>query len=137
MAAVSRPLRLLVLVLAVGLAAGGVTALTVEPARAAVTFVGAASASSGGGNTVTISKPVGLQAGDVMLASIAVPDGGATPAPSGWIPIRHDQQASVLAQDLYYRVATATEPPSYVWTTSVAEQSAGAIVAYQIGRAHV
>ncbi|MFJ7566547.1 DUF6701 domain-containing protein [Herminiimonas sp. NPDC097707] len=74
-----------------------------------------------GGNVLTINKPVGVLADDIMIASISVGLNGivVTP-PSGWILVRQVVRSGTNSSTLqtYYRVATGSDPASYSWTFS-------------------
>jgi hypothetical protein len=68
-----------------------------------------------------INVPTGTVAGDVMLASIAVqPSSIVITAPAGWTLVRSTTQAAATSSRMatYYRVATAAEPASYLWSFS-------------------
>ena len=78
-------------------------------------------------SSLTINKPTGTIAGDVMVAAIAtVPSTIPITPPAGWTLIQSQQQTtsntSVLAT--YYRVAGASEGTSYTWTLSNAHSGA-------------
>ena len=82
-----------------------------------------------------INVPAGTVAGDVMVASIAVqPSGIAITAPAGWTLVRNNAQAAGSSSRMatYYRVATAGEPASYLWTFSGAASTgaAGGIISF-------
>lgn len=88
---------------------------------------------TGGANatTLTLNRPAGTQAGDVLIAHVAGRNPSLTmSAPSGWTLIRRDFLASTIDQRLYYRVATTSEPASYAWTASGATHLGGGIAAY-------
>lgn len=74
-----------------------------------------------GGNVLTINKPAGVLADDIMIASIAVGLNTivVTP-PSGWILVRQVSRSGTNSSTLqtYYRVATGSDPASYSWTFS-------------------
>ena len=83
---------------------------------------------------LTINRPIGTVAGDVMIAAI-----GTTPTsipitpPLGWTLIQSQQQAantsSVVAT--FYRVAGASEPVSYTWMLPTNHAGAvGGILSY-------
>jgi len=83
---------------------------------------------------LTINRPAGTIAGDVMLAFISVRSAAVQiTAPAGWA-----SQAAVVQnagnssrQQLFYKVAGAAEPASYTWTFDSAHQgAAGGIVSY-------
>jgi MSHA biogenesis protein MshQ len=68
-----------------------------------------------------INMPAGTVANDVMVASIAVrPDTMVIAAPAGWTLVRETPQGAGNASRMatYYRVATGSEPASYLWTFS-------------------
>jgi len=70
---------------------------------------------------LTINKPPGTVAGDVMIASVAVTLSTITIAPpTGWMPIREVVQGSATSSRLatFYRIAGPAEPASYTWTFS-------------------
>ena len=100
---------------------------TATPTPASViTFVGAGplTDSSSPVATLTVSRPAGVTAGEVMIAQIVVFDASGTnmPSASGWSLIRDDSIGSAgsnqMTSWLYYRVATASEPGSYTWNLS-------------------
>jgi hypothetical protein len=78
---------------------------------------------------LTISKPAGLAAGDVMLASIAVASNATATAPTGWTQIGTLTSGS-MRQTIYWHVAVASEPASYTWSFSSNQNAVGGIVAY-------
>jgi len=73
--------------------------------------------------TVTVTKPAGVMTGDLLIAQIVVWDGTGTNVPfalpGGWTSIRHDtvisNNGNRITSWLYYKVASPTEPTSYVW----------------------
>ena len=82
-----------------------------------------------------INVPAGTVAGDVMVASIAVqPSTIVITPPAGWTLVRNNTQAAGSSSRMatYYRVATAGEPASYVWTFSGAASTgaAGGIMSF-------
>lgn len=75
--------------------------------------------------SVTINVPSGVSSGDVMVAGITFSNGSSvtlTP-PSGWILIsgtrcdNNDSSGAYSSIAMYYKVAGASEPASYTWTT--------------------
>jgi hypothetical protein len=110
---------------------------TATPVAGSITFVGAGplADSSTAVTTVTVGRPTGVQAGDVMLAQIVVYDGNASDlptAPSGWTSIRHDavSNGNLATSWLYYKVAVASEPASYGWKIA-SNFAAGAMGAWR------
>ncbi|MCY1043672.1 cell wall anchor protein [Corallococcus sp. bb12-1] len=93
------------------------------------------SSSTAGGislTTLTLTKPAGTVAGDVLLARIVnrnVVAAVATP-PAGWTFLRSDQSASQIKAWVFYKVATASEPASYAFTLDLASNLAGSISAF-------
>jgi len=95
------------------------------------------SADNGAGSTtLTIARPTGLAADDVMIAAIAVRGGsttGITP-PAGWALVPGGtnpiDNGTTLRLAVYYKVATAAEPASYTWTFSALQKASGGIQAY-------
>ena len=83
---------------------------------------------------LTINKPVGTVAGDVMVAAISTtPSTISITPPMGWSLLQSQRQnantSSVAAA--YYRVAGASEPASYTWTLSNGHAGAvGGILSY-------
>ncbi|MGH2556938.1 MAG: hypothetical protein ACRDHO_14660 [Actinomycetota bacterium] len=98
-----------------------------RPAEAAssIAFRGVSSAANAGRATLTVWRPHGVQAGDVMIASIVYRRWPRVTAPPGWTRFRRNPHAN-----LYYRVATDTEPDSYTWRFSPRRRAVGVIVAY-------
>lgn len=97
----------------------------------------AATSNGGGGPSLTIAKPAGVVAGDVMVAFVNIlnVDGDMT-APADWILIRNDVQDGLLLQTdvncfAYWKRAGGAEPADYTWTFSATANMVGAIAAYQ------
>lgn len=94
----------------------------------------------GSTSAVTILKPTGIVANDVMIAAIHSGWCGAntiTP-PAGWTLINSTSNtgpgcgssSTQILLATYYRVATASEPTAYVFTGSASQYLVGGIVAY-------
>ena len=102
-----------------------------EASASVITFRGSTSAGAPSGTlTLTIHRPSGTAAGDVMIASIAVrPDTAAITAPANWTLVRRIDNTNVNANSVavYYKVAGASEPANYTWTFSTSTGSAGGI----------
>ncbi|MDP9330199.1 MAG: Ig-like domain-containing protein [Actinomycetota bacterium] len=90
--------------------------------------------STWGGNRMArrlrLGAPSGLQVGDVLLAEIAVGGAPRITPPTGWIQIRTDA-SDVQKQSVFYKVATDTEPTTYIWRFSRAKPAAGGILDYR------
>ena len=103
------------------------------PPTGGILFRSAASDESSSSRTsVTIRRPAGTRPGDVMVASVVVNDSfpEITP-PSGWTLVRKDENRTAVRQDVFYKVATASDPSSFTWTiTSSVRLLAGTIASY-------
>jgi hypothetical protein len=96
-----------------------------------VVRVGSSSNSASGATSLTLGRPAGTAAGDVMVASIVTSDdAAAATAPDGWTVVRDDAIRGALRQTIYRRVAESSEPPAYTWTLSRRVQVAGGISSY-------
>jgi len=76
---------------------------------------GAVSTATSVGSTLTVPRPTGVAAGDVLIASLdaRLPADAWIGAPSGWTLIRRDSSGpgyGWLTQALYYRDAGPAEP---------------------------
>jgi hypothetical protein len=83
-----------------------------------LTYIGSATGDTGTTPQVKVTVPVppGTKQGDVMLALLQADYGnvGGT-LPSGWTLINEHLEGRDLSLHAYYRIAAATEPPSYTW----------------------
>ena len=80
---------------------------------------------------MTLARPVGTAAGQVMVASIVSNDDDPQfAAPAGWTLVRDDSIPDALRQAVYLKVAGEAEPPSYSWTLSQYRRVAGGITTY-------
>jgi hypothetical protein len=121
-----------------------VLALAALPASAQISFRAASSATAAGITpafraaasaatttaTLTITKPSGTAANDVLIASIAVtPSSVAITAPSGWTLVRRTDNAGPTSSSLavYYKAALTGEPASYAWGVSGAGFAVGGV----------
>jgi len=66
---------------------------------------------------LTINKPAGTVANDVMVAAIAFNhDSVVITPPAGWTLVRRvENNDAILGIEVHYRVAGASEPASYTW----------------------
>lgn len=85
--------------------------------------------------TLTINRPTGTVANDMMIAAIGVRPSTATiSAPSGWTLVRRtDNGGSGGASNslaVFRRTAGASEPASYAWDVTGATQSVGGIQSF-------
>jgi hypothetical protein len=82
--------------------------------------------------SITVNVPTGVQAGDLLVAQIAVNHGtdATITAPSGWTLVLRTDQSNKLGQAIYRHAWVSGDPASYTWTFSANQQAAGAILAY-------
>ena len=89
-----------------------------------------------GSHTITISKPPGLQAGDVMVAMLGADYSIPGDSP-GWTKFAERDENRDLTGQGFFRVATDVEPSSYTWpitrgsTTRNNEIASGTIAAFR------
>ncbi len=121
----------LYLIVAIALA---FTAMNIVVVRAATTISLRAdtSTTNGAGTTgLTIAKPSGAAAGDVLVAQIVVNSGSTTiTPPSGWKLIRSTASSTAMVMASYYKVAGSSEPSSYKWSFSATQPATGGISDY-------
>jgi hypothetical protein len=84
---------------------------------------------------VPVTKPAGVQSGDLLLAQILVFDGTGSnvpTAPTGWTNIRKDSatDGNQLTSWLYYKTAGSAEPSSYAWSIN-SQWAAGVMGAWR------
>jgi hypothetical protein len=94
-------------------------------ASGGIAFRAASSKGTKLAKTITITKPSGVQSGDVLIAGLYVREQPTITPPSGWTLIRQDGKAYS-----YVHVAGPAEPASYKWTFPAVHTAAGGIVAY-------
>ncbi|MCY1035264.1 cell wall anchor protein [Corallococcus sp. BB11-1] len=105
---------------------------TTGQALSTIAYRSSSTASGTTRTSLSITKPAGTVAGDVLLARIInrnVVAAVATP-PAGWTFLRSDQSASQIKAWIFYKVATASEPTSYAFTLDLASYMAGSISAF-------
>jgi hypothetical protein len=99
-------------------------------AVAAPVFRAASGAS--GNNSVYLTTPVGVVAGDVLVAHVSNRDNWPLPTPAGWTLVRRDSNGAQLQAAVFWRLATASEPAGVTFTLTGASNSqiVGGILAY-------
>ncbi|MDH3397302.1 MAG: right-handed parallel beta-helix repeat-containing protein, partial [Acidimicrobiia bacterium] len=81
---------------------------------------------------ITLTKPAGIAVDDLLIAQIMIDidDVTFTP-PAGWTLIREDDYiGNSVAQVLFYKVATGSEPADYTFTFDKSEDNVGSISAF-------
>lgn len=79
---------------------------------------------------LSVPRPAGAVAGDLLLAQISVRAQPTITAPSGWTRLRVDVAGGTVTQALYWKLAGSAEPTSYTWRFSSSLPAAGGILAY-------
>ncbi|MGL5890270.1 MAG: T9SS type A sorting domain-containing protein [Bacteroidia bacterium] len=100
-------------------------------------------ASQGVGNSaaVTVPLPAGVAANDLMIAAVHsgwCSQGTSVTAPQGWTLIAETSNTgsgcgssnTSVQLSTFYKVATASEPPAYIFTGTTSQQYVGSIVVY-------
>lgn len=103
-----------------------------EQAVSSIAFRASTTASAPNATALSIAKPTGVIAGDVLLARVANRNQVAATLilPAGWTLLRSDQSASQLKSFVAFKVAGASEPASYAFGISIQSFLAGSIVAF-------
>lgn len=109
------------------LAAAGL-GLAPAAANAAIAVVNSANASTTTA-TLTITKPTNTASGQVMVAVVSGAGTTTISAPSGWTLIQ-DTTSGSMRQLSYYRVAGASEPANYAFTSSASRNASGGITTF-------
>src|SRR4051794_9602509 len=81
-------------------------------------------------NHLTITKPAGTSSGDLLVSCFSLDGSTVKSAPSGWTAIAAVTNVARPRVYGYYRIAGASEPASYRWTTNASVASSGGIVRY-------
>jgi hypothetical protein len=87
-------------------------------------------------NSVYLTTPAGVVAGDVLVAHVSNRDNWSMPTPAGWTPLRRDNNGTQLQAAVFWRVATASEPAGVTFTLTGASntQMVGGNLAYSGAR---
>ena len=95
----------------------------------APSFRAATSNETSASSSLTIGKPAGTQAGDVMVAAIAIRPNTASITASGWTLVRRINNTNTNPNSLavYYKVAGSSEPSSYTFSLSSHTGAVGGI----------
>ena len=85
-----------------------------------------------GSGTLSLSKPSGTTASDVLIAHVVVRGASKTSItpPSGWQLVRRDNTTGSIGVAIYYKVAGSSEPSSYSFSFSSYDDASGGIAAY-------
>jgi hypothetical protein len=98
------------------------------PPAISLRSVGTGSTSSTA-SSVTVNVPAGAQAGDLMIAQIAIRGGSSQSitAPAGWSLVRSDLSGTAIIQAIYSHAVSSSEPSTYTWTFRGNNNAAGGI----------
>ncbi len=103
-----------------------------DPEALTVTYRSNSVASGSALSSLTINKPAGTVASDVLIARISNRNNATavvTP-PAGWSLVRSDQSASQLKSWVFYKVAGGSEPANYAFAIDLASNMAGSVLAF-------
>ena len=104
---------------------------TTESARRpSIVFRSMSTDQNGGGWSLTIPRPAGVSAGDVLVAAVSLGGHPAVTAPSGWTLVLDHENGHGYSQIVYVRVASGSEPASFRWRFSRSTTAAGSITVY-------
>jgi MSHA biogenesis protein MshQ len=112
-------------------ATGAKTATAAASADAGATHILALR--SNPATTLTIARPAGVAQNDVLVASIGVtPSTASVPTPADWTLVRRIDNAGPTSNSLlvFYKVAGAAEPASYIWTATGVNFTVGGVQAF-------
>ena len=107
--------------------------LGTPPPPATVTAGASATGSSGTAvGTVTIAKPSGTTAGDVLVASFTADNAPTAQPPAGWTALASPLTVPGATQFTYYRVVSAADAStgSWSWPLNTAQKWSGGISRY-------
>lgn len=104
---------------------------TLSQVYSQIALRGSATSGTSAGTTLTINKPSGVVAGDVMIVNICQANSNIDPASSGWTLITGANQGNYRYSAVMYKVATGVEGNSYVFTLGNGTDAAvGSIIAF-------
>ena len=108
------------------------TATATPTPSKSITLVGTSSNYSSTAAPVTLTKPQGAAAGDVLVASFTADSTPTVTTPAGWTAMVNGLAVSGGAKVFaYYRVVGTSDGTSYTWNTSTAVKWGGGITAYR------
>jgi hypothetical protein len=105
----------------------------VEPVLAAsIAFGTQNNAQNGNNNSLTITTPSSVSAGNLLLAQITVIGGSSATitAHADWTLLKRGNNGTNIAQAIYYRIATGSEQTSYTWSFDGNRRASGGILRY-------
>ena len=98
--------------------------------RTSIGFRAASTGATATARSLTLNRPVGVVEGDLLLASLDTRGNSPIVEPHGWKLVRTDENGTTMRKATFFRIASSTEPQSYVWQLSGSGPAAGMILAY-------
>lgn len=108
---------------------GALALLMGAAGNAMPTLVSASAIAASATDTLVVSKPSGVQAGDLLLAIMACNDTRTWTGDTGWTEIFDTGAAPGLRAA--YRIATGTEGSSFTFTMNASRLQSGIVLAYR------
>ena len=97
----------------------------------AVTHRNTQTGTATGATSVSVTKPTGVQANDLLVAHVMVTGNvTASIAGSGWTAITSGTAANQATQASFYKIAGGSEPASYSFTWTGSQAAAATVTAY-------
>jgi signal peptidase I len=114
-------------------------AVALRPVQPGLVGTGATgSAVNGSAGTISLARPSGVTADDILVAHVVLHTHTFNPdpiaAPAGWNEVRVDTDANHVTAGVYWRKAGGSEPSSYTFTNvsgDTTQQATGVVVAYR------
>ena len=88
------------------------------------------SAAASASTTISIPRPSGAAAGDVLVATITVLGSATVSTPAGWQLVRRDANGTALSQQIYTHLVASGETGPAQWTFSASSTASGVMAAY-------
>jgi alpha-tubulin suppressor-like RCC1 family protein len=105
---------------------------TVGTTQGEILYVSESSVGTGVVTAINIPYPSGIQAGDLLIASVTSKSGENIYDTGGWTPIAAASNLQLtLGNEVFYRFADGTETGSATFTIFFAHRMAGGMVAYR------
>ena len=97
----------------------------------AVTHRNTQTGTATGATSVSVTKPTGVQANDLLVAHVMVTGNvTASIAGSGWTAVTSATAANAATQASFYKIAGGSEPASYSFTWTGSQAAAATVTAY-------
>jgi hypothetical protein len=110
--------------------AASVTTPADPPPSGAVAFRAGSTAQVGAGTSLVVTKPAGLAAGDVIIATVSSRGKPTITPPAGWTLVTSTDNSTTMRQAVYWRAAGASEPATWTFTLSQAKAAVVQLAAY-------